>query len=345
LSAHPDVIVLTGPAGSGKSTLSWELGTQLADAGVEHVALDTDELDRAWPASLDQQAALCRANLASFWRAAAEQGHTRVVLSGVLPDLVSRDHWILDALPDARVRIVRLEIDDARLEERVRAREIGSGADAQLQRSLLQAAWFRRRELRGLPEHVVDAGERSLVSLAREVVAWSRWTRGASVAIRDYAPAHLDAARALWVELTERHRLIYDDPTIGGDEPGLAFDAYLALPQHLATWVAVVDGDIVGLTGLLADGDGGVVEPVVVTAAARGEGIGTRLLQHVRAEAARRGMRSLGIHPVARNVDAIRLFHRAGFRTLGHLDLFCDLVDRGYTWQPGVDLHGLAVEC
>jgi len=47
-------------------------------------------------------------------------------------------------------------------------------------------------------------------------------------AIRAYALADLDACRRLWQVLTERHRLIYEDPTIGGDDAGLYFDTHLA---------------------------------------------------------------------------------------------------------------------
>ena len=56
------------------------------------------------------------------------------------------------------------------------------------------------------------------------------------VVVRDYAPADYSACRMLWVELTEHHRRIYEDPSIGGGDPGGAFDDYLALPQRVASW-------------------------------------------------------------------------------------------------------------
>src|SRR6266699_7232884 len=40
------------------------------------------------------------------------------------------------------------------------------------------------------------------------------------VVVRDYASADYSACRLLWVELTEHHRRIYEDPFIGGDAPG-----------------------------------------------------------------------------------------------------------------------------
>lgn len=97
---------------------------------------------------------------------------------------------------------------------------------------------------------------------------------GADVVVRDYAPADHSACRMLWAELTGHHRRIYEDPSIGGGDPGGGFDGYLAAPERVASWVADLDDRVVGLTGLLDRGASGEVEPVVVTAvsAARGSG-------------------------------------------------------------------------
>ncbi len=55
----------------------------------------------------------------------------------------------------------------------------------------------------------------------------------------------------------KHHRRIYGDPTIGGDDPGAAFDEYLAMPDRVGSWVAVSDGTVVGLAGLLDGSYGG----------------------------------------------------------------------------------------
>ena len=162
------------------------------------------------------------------------------------------------------------------------------------------------------------------------------------VVVRDYAPADYSACRMLWVELTEHHRRIYEDPSIGGGDPGSAFEDYLALPQRVASWVADLDGRVVGLSGLFDRGAGGEVEPVVVTERFRGGGVGRLLLERVVTEAVARGYESLAIRPVARNVSAIRWFYDAGFQTLGgHVDLTMDLASRRHRWRAGTRLHGL----
>jgi len=160
--------------------------------------------------------------------------------------------------------------------------------------------------------------------------------------VRDYADGDYRACRALWTELTDYHRRIYGDPSIGGDDPGAGFDGYLATPQRIGSWVAESHGRVVGLTGLLDRGASGEVEPVVVTEAVRDQGIGRQLISRVVEQALARGYEYLAIRPVARNVAAVRRFHAAGFRTLGgHIDLTMDLAPRRHEWLPGASLHGL----
>jgi GNAT superfamily N-acetyltransferase len=163
-----------------------------------------------------------------------------------------------------------------------------------------------------------------------------------SVSVRQYAPGDYHACWRLWAELTEHHREIYGDPTIGGDDPGTGFDTYLETPERVKSWVAVMDGDVVGLTGLFDHGTSGEVEPVVVTNSRRRQGIGQMLIEEVVTGASARGYEYLAIRPVARNVTAIRSFYELGFRTLGgHIDLTMDLRDRRHRWLDGVNLHGL----
>ncbi|HXW34813.1 MAG TPA: GNAT family N-acetyltransferase [Acidimicrobiales bacterium] len=160
--------------------------------------------------------------------------------------------------------------------------------------------------------------------------------------IRSYTDSDRDAARRLWSELTEHHRQLYQDPELGGPSPGLEFDNYLLREERVATWVAVLDDEVVGLAGLLDHGDSGEVEPVITAEPVRRKGIGRDLLGTAIEEARRRHFLYLAIRPVARNVDAISAFHAEGFRTLGgHLDLTLDLAVRKHQWHHGATLHGL----
>ena len=162
------------------------------------------------------------------------------------------------------------------------------------------------------------------------------------VIVRDYADGDYRACRSLWAELTEYHRRLYGDPSIGGDDPGAGLDDYLAASQRVGSWVAETRGRVIGLTGLLDRGSSGEVEPVVVAEAARNRGVGRVLIGRVVEEARARGYEYLAIRPVARNVAAVRRFHAAGFRTLGgHIDLTMDLAARRLEWLSGASLHDL----
>ena len=128
------------------------------------------------------------------------------------------------------------------------------------------------------------------------------------VTVRPYTPSDLEPCRALWAELTQHHRNIYGDPSIGGEAPGLYFDRHLARvgPDHI--WVAECAGKVVGLVGLILDDQEAEVEPIVVALEQRGQGIGRLLLDRVTQEAERLGVRFLNVRPVARNIDAISFF-------------------------------------
>lgn len=160
--------------------------------------------------------------------------------------------------------------------------------------------------------------------------------------VRPYRESDYPACRDLWAQLTEHHRRLYEDPTIGGNDPGAGFDDYLAAPERIGTWVAEVDEAVAGMVGLFDNGTSGEVEPVVVTERLRGQAIGGALLAWAIDEAVRRGFEYLAIRPVARNVSAIRRFHDVGFRTLGgRIDLTMDLAERRHQWVSGEKLHGL----
>jgi GNAT superfamily N-acetyltransferase len=159
--------------------------------------------------------------------------------------------------------------------------------------------------------------------------------------IRGYQSFDLHPCRSLYAEMTQRHRDIYDDPSIGGDDPGLGFDAHLGQVGPERIWVDEMEGELTGLVSLILDGEQAEVEPIVVGRAYRGQGIGKRLLDHVTQEAEKLGVLCLYVKPVARNIDAIGFFHDAGFSTLGHVQLFKWLGPSAPgQWKKGPDLFG-----
>jgi ribosomal protein S18 acetylase RimI-like enzyme len=141
--------------------------------------------------------------------------------------------------------------------------------------------------------------------------------------------------------MTQRHRDIYDDPSIGGDNPGLEFDQHLDKVGPKQIWVAALGDQIVGFVSLIHDDQQAEVEPIVISSEHRSQGIGQKLLNHAIKQAKQAGVICLSVKPVARNKEAISFFYNAGFKTMGHIQLFMWL-DSSVPgqWKPGPEIFG-----
>jgi N-acetylglutamate synthase-like GNAT family acetyltransferase len=155
--------------------------------------------------------------------------------------------------------------------------------------------------------------------------------------IRKYEAEDYIPCRALWRELTEWHRQIYEAPTIGGDTPEDAFDKHLAKVGMERLWVAVHGSVVVGFVGLIVEEHEAEVELLIISQHYRCRGIGTQLLDTVLTEARKLSIRYLNARPVASNIDALHFFHQYGFDTIGHIQLFIDLKHRPR--KPGIEIH------
>jgi GNAT superfamily N-acetyltransferase len=160
------------------------------------------------------------------------------------------------------------------------------------------------------------------------------------VVIRRFEARDADACRALWAELTSWHRELYDDLSIGGPDPGSGFDDYLQEFGGECLRVAEDGGSVVGFAGLIVRGRKAEIEPVVVTAALRGGGVGRALVEALIEEARAGEIDQLVVRPVARNASAVAFFNGLGFTALGHIDLLLDLRRPPGYWRPGERLAG-----
>lgn len=160
------VLVVSGPAGVGKTSVAFEVSLHLQAAEIGHAVIDTDELDHVYP-SPDDLETLTERNLAAVWQAFAERGTQRLILAGVYLDQPSELEWIARAVPDAHFTLVRLRASESALHARLRRREIGTGMPSQWERTKGQVARLRAD---GRPDlHEIETDGRSVTEIAREV--------------------------------------------------------------------------------------------------------------------------------------------------------------------------------
>lgn len=146
-----------------------------------------------------------------------------------------------------------------------------------------------------------------------------------AIVIRNYEGSDLEQCRLLWIELTEYHRQIYGDPSIGGSDPGKFFDEHLTNVGSQNIWVLTKDGLVAGMAGLIVSGEEAEIEPVVVTQRYQDQGFGKTLVNYVIEQAKIRHVRVLSVRPVSRNKNAISFFYKIGFNKLGHIQMYIDL--------------------
>jgi ribosomal protein S18 acetylase RimI-like enzyme len=136
-----------------------------------------------------------------------------------------------------------------------------------------------------------------------------------AVTIRPASGEDAAAAIALWTEA-------YVDEGEGGRTVPYAEDDFFETTERGLAFVAAQNGDVVGVVALLAPGPGLAVargeeaelSRLVVAAAARGQGIGRRLVGHCERLARDAGWPSVALWSRRYQTAAHRLYERLGYR-------------------------------
>jgi adenylylsulfate kinase-like enzyme len=163
-AAPISVLWLYGPPGVGKTTVAWEIYSQLTRAGVESAYVDIDQLGMCYPEHpSDPGRHLLKArNLAAVVASFAAAGARSVIVSGVVdPDRGVDDHLI----PEMALVTCRLRAEP----DELRQRFIGRSGNAEAADDVLQEAAALDASDRA--DVCIDTSSRSAADVARDVVA------------------------------------------------------------------------------------------------------------------------------------------------------------------------------
>ncbi len=167
------VLLITGPVGVGKTTVSFEVSDLLKAAAQAHALVDVDSLRWCYPAPSGDRfhVALAMRNLSAVWANFQAAGAARLVLADVLESREQLARY-REAVPGAAIQVVRLRATLGTLDGRVRRRETGAALDWSLHRTAELAAQMERDQLEDL---AVDTDGRPASEIAREVLDRCGW--------------------------------------------------------------------------------------------------------------------------------------------------------------------------
>ncbi|MFF7339319.1 AAA family ATPase [Streptomyces sp. NPDC008163] len=173
---QPEVLLIGGRAGVGKTTVAWEVSARLREAGAVHAVVEGDFMCAVHPApdGDPHRSLITERNLAAVWANYAALGVRRLVYTNtvcVLPEAAP----MFERAMGAGVRCVRvlLTASDTTAARRLTGREIGSDLEHELRNSHRKARMLDARAPADTARVATDG--RTVPDIAREVVDLTGW--------------------------------------------------------------------------------------------------------------------------------------------------------------------------
>lgn len=173
MHARVPVLVVTGPVGVGKTTVTLALGDLLAAAGLPHTLVDMDWLRSTWPAPRDDRfhTGLGYRALAALAREARAAGSGRFVIADVVETWAQRDEYAR-AIPGAEVTVARLLADLGTIEARIARRAAGADDPWEPRRA---AELIGIMDANAVADLTIDTTGLAPMEIAREIAARLAW--------------------------------------------------------------------------------------------------------------------------------------------------------------------------
>ena len=167
------VLIVTGPVGAGKSSVTVAIADQLGAANRPHAIIDMDAMRSCYPSPPDDpfHTALGYRNAAALAANFRAAGAERLIVPDVIEtraDLASYQ----TAIPDAQITLVRLTAPVTTLHARLRKRQTDASLDWYLHRAGELQTLMDERRLENL---LIDTEGKSIEAVAREILAKIGW--------------------------------------------------------------------------------------------------------------------------------------------------------------------------
>ena len=173
--ADPEIplLVVSGPIGVGKTTVSEEISNLLVDEGVTHTLIDLDVLAETYPRPNDDRygSRLALKNLSVVWENCRNAGSKNLIIPRVIEKATDLED-IVSAVPGSLPTLCQLRASDETLMERVKKREIGCGYLHHEKRSLELS---RTLKLSAPFDFVLETDGKSVIDLAMEISNKVNW--------------------------------------------------------------------------------------------------------------------------------------------------------------------------
>jgi hypothetical protein len=169
------VLFIGGRAGSGKSTVGWEISRLLATLEIKHALIEGDNLDQAWPPPWDDH--LAERNLAAMWRNYTDLGYHRMIYTNTAAVRPDAQQTLIEAIAGVAAPVesttVLLTATDASVAERLAVREHGESLTWHIRRSSIAAAELE--DMAPASVHRVATDGQTPAEVAAEAVALTHW--------------------------------------------------------------------------------------------------------------------------------------------------------------------------
>ena len=167
-----EAVFIGGRSGAGKTSVGFEIHTQLSTAGVSHCLIDGDFLDMAYPPPWEHN--LAERNLAAMWGNYRALGYRRLIYLNtvsVLPVAIERLTTAMGDNPE--VVAILLTCTDTTARERLGQREIGSTLDQHLASSADMGIQLQANAVDWA--HRIPTDARSVSHIAADVIDRMNW--------------------------------------------------------------------------------------------------------------------------------------------------------------------------